>query len=93
MLYMQCQVLLVFEAATGKPPKLQLQGPRQTRQRGMWPLTCNTAQMHGNCSFQTNYVILLLQVILVRDLDARARLPKELQHSNALIMTVAQSKG
>jgi len=35
----------------------------------------------------------LLQVILVRDLDARARLPNELQHSNALIMTVAQSKG
>ena len=34
-----------------------------------------------------------LQVILVRDLDARTRLPKELQHSNALIMTVAQAKG
>lgn len=33
------------------------------------------------------------QVILVRDLDSRARLPAELQHSNALIMTVAQSKG
>lgn len=35
----------------------------------------------------------LPQVILVRDMDSRDRLPKELQHSNALIMTVAQAKG
>lgn len=46
------------------------------------------------CSTIAHLLLLLsLQVILVRDLDSRARLPKELQHSNALIMTVAQSKG
>jgi hypothetical protein len=29
----------------------------------------------------------------VRDMESKRRLPKALQHSNALIMTVAQSKG
>lgn len=33
------------------------------------------------------------QVVLVRDLASKTRLPLELQNSNALIMTVAQAKG
>lgn len=36
---------------------------------------------------------LCVQVVLVRDLEARERLPAELKASNALIMTVGQSKG
>jgi superfamily I DNA/RNA helicase len=36
---------------------------------------------------------MLLQVVLVRDMEAREQLPTELKTSNALIMTVGQSKG
>jgi superfamily I DNA/RNA helicase len=36
---------------------------------------------------------LILQVVLVRDMSALEQLPSELTNSNALIMTVGQSKG
>jgi hypothetical protein len=45
------------------------------------------------CRALTLLFLFTLQVILVRDMDSRAHLPPELQHSNALIMTVAQAKG